>query len=110
MKKSCAKKRLLAFVWVICVPFSLGAIPWHAPLYGQENDKGLVLHYTFDKLAEDKVANQANDLHSGVSNNATFAEEKKSGRSLKVRKDHEKSGFVETPDHAELNSMLMSKN
>ena len=90
--------------------------------------RDLVLHYTFDKSEtadkvdaanstdsdqnnsdqnksdEPSILNIAGNFHSGKPLRAKFVDEKSSGRSLRLRQNSEKSGYVETADHKDFKS------
>lgn len=65
---------------------------------------GPVLHYTFDARTGQSVENQAGEKHVGRRRGALFQSSGAVGRALVVWKDKPQFGYIETPDHKELNS------
>ncbi len=66
--------------------------------------QGPVLHYTFESLTADSVANEVGDDHTGRINKAFFTNHRLTGRALFVRKDKLQTGYIETADHEDINS------
>ena len=63
-----------------------------------------VLHYSFDVRNGEKIKYDVGDRHRGRSIGALFTSGEAVGRALVVWKDQARFGYVETADHAELNS------
>jgi len=70
----------------------------------EEFQRDLLLHYSFDQRDSDTVLNALGEHHPGQPNRATFVEQKKSGKALKIRQNNVKSGYVETADHEDFNT------
>ena len=77
----------------------LFALPSGAQSERKAYQRDLVMHYTFDRICGETVRNALGEHHPGKSNRATFAEQKKSGKALKIRQNKVKTGYVETADH-----------
>ncbi len=82
----------------------LFTLPSSALSEQKEYQRDLVLHYTFDQRDGETVLNALGEHHPGQPKRATFVEEEKSGKALKIRMNNVKSGYVETADHEDFNT------
>ena len=82
---------------------SLQTLPATEPS-SQPSRSGPVLHYTFDDRTGDIVENRVGKKHFGRRKGALFQSSGAVGRALVVWKDKPQFGYVETPDHEDLNS------
>ena len=81
----------------------IGAEPTEETIEGVDQSE-LVLHYTFDDHTGEVIANELGTTHSGRSRDAVFANARSAGTALFIRKNNATSGYVEVPDHADLNA------
>ncbi len=85
-----------------------------AVLDAQEGyQKQLKLHYDFDQRDGQKVLNTLGAHHPSIPNQASIIDELsvkngKSGKSLNLRQDNDKTGYVETADHEDFKSQTFS--
>ncbi|MFT5126000.1 MAG: hypothetical protein ACI97B_004653 [Verrucomicrobiales bacterium] len=70
--------------------------------------RGLVLHYTFDQVRGGQVDSVQGEEHAGMGEEASFIPVEGSGMALSLQQNSIPSGYVETPDHEDLNPQIFT--